>query len=338
MECHEISQPELAECLRLARPHLGDEIVGEERAVDTWKHLVHSRSFNSIVVTCDTARGDRRVVAFGASVFVNPNFLTAELEHPRPHINSRLIASVTGNCSVLRASSELCGSKAAEALDVVILCGTYDSGWLNAEQVREVEMLLAYRFAECHAGYRLNRLLIETIGAVECKYNGSSGVWRAVRHHAAEHCLFVLTREEAFSVSGSVAAGLFQYQEPTLGLRETDKELLAEALRGGSDNEVAGRLFLSLASVKKRWQMLFERVAETRPDLLPERAEDGWKDSRGPQKRHHILEYVRSHPSELRPFRWHFPANSQNTSLEGRSAQGLRGRSGQGSGPGQRRK
>ena len=103
---------------------------------------------------------------------------------------------------------------------------------------------------------------------------------------------------------GSLAASLFQFREPVLGLSDTDKHLLAEALDGGTDGELAARINLSPSSIKKRWRSVFERIADVRPDLLPDADDKGWDEARGPQKRHHILAYVRSHPEELRPFRW----------------------------------
>ena len=53
--------------------------------------------------------------------------------------------------------------------------------------------------------------------------------------------------------------------------------------------------------MKKRWAAVFERVATARPDLLPELEYDSDRQTRGRQKRHHLLAYVRQHPEELRP-------------------------------------
>jgi DNA-binding NarL/FixJ family response regulator len=114
----------------------------------------------------------------------------------------------------------------------------------------------------------------------------------------------LLTQADALAVSGSVAGPMFDYHEPVLGLRPTEKQLLAEALKGGTDKELAGQLNLSVATVKKRWASLFDRVAETRPELLPDGEPRESVESRGPQKRHRILAYVRAHPEEVRPYRW----------------------------------
>jgi hypothetical protein len=100
---------------------------------------------------------------------------------------------------------------------------------------------------------------------------------------------------------------LFDYHKPALGLRRAEKQLLAEALKGGTDNEIAQRMNLSVPTVKKRWASLFDRVADARPELLPEGGPKESQENRGPQKRHRILAYVRSHPVEVRPYRWRMP-------------------------------
>jgi len=75
-------------------------------------------------------------------------------------------------------------------------------------------------------------------------------------------------------------------------------------MNGDTDHELAARMNLSFAAVKKRWASLFDRIAGIRPDLLPNAEHREGQESRGPQKRHRILAYVRSHPEEVRPFRW----------------------------------
>jgi hypothetical protein len=166
-------------------------------------------------------------------------------------------------------------------------------------------MTLAFSFVDCHLGYRLNRLFVENVGKAQRENHENSGVWKITQRFAdGERALSVMTRKDAYSVSGSIGVLLFQYEEPKLGLRESEKHLLVEALTRRSDVELAKAMNLSPATIKKRWQALFERIADTHPEMLPVGEKNGGSESRGPQKRHHILTYVGSHPQELRPFRW----------------------------------
>jgi DNA-binding CsgD family transcriptional regulator len=236
-------------------------------------------------------------------VFVAADFATQELQHPRPGLNDRLIAGLASGKPVVRAGPGLVGAGAA--LDIVVLSGSWRDESLSPEQAAEIGMLLARVFVESHIGYELNRILCETKGGAQRRHlETGGGVWRTVERFAGERTLFAMTRKEAISVSGSRAGSLFQHRAPVLHLRDTEKHLLAEALDGGTDSELATKLSLSASSIKKRWRSLFERIADARPDLLPDGDDRGGDGSRGPQKRHRILAYVRSHPEELRPFRW----------------------------------
>ena len=112
----------------------------------------------------------------------------------------------------------------------------------------------------------------------------------------------VVTRESALAAPYSVAAKMYRYRPPTLRLRPAEQQLLAAALAGKTDAELSADLSLSIEAIKKRWLSIFDRVDEFKPDIVAPSDVDS--DGRGPQKRHRVVAYVRSHPEELRPFSW----------------------------------
>jgi DNA-binding CsgD family transcriptional regulator len=306
MNWREVQESDLPECLSIEPRVWGDEIVGKECALPVWKKWTQSLSFNSAIIETSGPHSLNQKVAFGSSIFVTPEFATQELQNPKPGLNSRLIASVVAGKSVVLPEANLSGARNGAPLDVVILSCNYLYDAITPEQTIQAEMILPVTFAQAHVGYRLNRILSETVSESQYRAHDSSGVWRTVtRYSDSGHALIVLTEKEAFATSGSVAAPLFQYREPVLHLRDTEKQLLAEAINGETDQELAARMSLSLPSIKKRWASLFDKIADTRPDLLPDAGQRGLHEIGGPQKRHRILAYVRSHPEELRPFRWH---------------------------------
>lgn len=304
MNWREAGLEDLTDGLDIEPSMWGDEMVGRKRALEAWRRMAGSLASNSAVVETDGPR--KRMVGFGFSVFVTREFADDELQNPRPGMNGRIVASVLSDRSVVRCEAGLC--EADEPLDAVIMGGHFKYELLPPEERAQAEVLLPAAFAESHVGYCLNRILIETLTERHREIMESSGVWRKVvdypRHNRS---LLMLTRKDAFSVSGSVAGQLFDYHKPALGLRRAEKELLAEALKGGTDNEIAQRMNLSVPTVKKRWASLFDRVADARPELLPEGGPKESQENRGPQKRHRILAYVRSHPAEVRPYRWRMP-------------------------------
>jgi hypothetical protein len=303
MVWREVREADLLECLAIEPRHFGAEIVGRDRAITAWKHLIRSRSFNSCVIESASLPGP--IIGFGSSVFVTKEFATSEIEDPHPGCNSRIIASIANGKSVVRPEIDLYETPANDALDIATLYGNWLDADLSVEQRGEAQMALPRSFIEQHTGYRLNRVFVESVGRAQCDYVESSGVFRVTRRFLeSERHFAVMTREAALSVSGSIAASLFQYREPILALRDGEKHLLAEAMTLRSDGALAARMNVSESSVKKRWQALFEKVADVQPGLLPEEDAEGPRLTRGPQKRHRILAYVRSHPQELRPYRW----------------------------------
>ena len=304
MDWREVTVEDLVECLEIEPCLWGDEMVGRKRAMEVWKTLAGSLACNSAVVEIRGSKNKKcRKIGFGFSVFVTPEFADGELESPRPGINNRIVASVAKGEPVVRAEASLC--EGSSALDLVVMHCNYRYDAMTPEEAIHAEMMLPAAFAEAHIGYRLNRLIVETVSERQRRVHESSGVWRRVKDFPeCERTLLMLTQAEAFAVSGSVAGPLFDYQEPVLRLHHAEKQLLAEALKGGTDKELAGKLNLSLPTVKKRWASVFDRVAETRPELLPDGEPRESQESRGPQKRHRILAYVRAHPEEVRPFRW----------------------------------
>jgi len=299
----EICEADLPKCLSIEPRLFGDRIVGPELAMATWKKLIHSHSFHSCVI--ESANIPGQIIGFGASVFVTPEFATREIADPKPGLNSRIIAAFAKQQSVIRAEEDLYNTAANQPLDEVTLYGNWPDALLSAEQLEHVKRLLPMSFLESHTGYRLNRLIAECVGPVQSSYIESSGVWRVVKRFAESEGIFVvMTRQDALAMSGSIASNLFQYREPALGLRKSERHVLVEALSCRSDIDLAKRMNLSPETIKKRWQSLFDKIAEVRPELLPVEEDAGEKHTRGPQKRHHILAYVRSHPQELRPYRW----------------------------------
>lgn len=304
MTWRELRDADLLSCLKIQPLHWGDETVGKEAALLVWRDLVRSRVFNSIVLEAEPEIGSG-IFAFGASVFVTEPFAASELAHPRPGLNSRIMESVAANRSVILTEDALATSSERQAVDVAILGGSWRSNSLNAQTLSQAQMVLAYTFVDSHIGYPLRNILTETIGEVQRNFHLSSGVFQLVKHFpGTDRSLLVMTRESALAVSGSMAAKLFHYQQPVLGLRDTDKELLSEALQGGTDEEIAARIHVAVASIKKRWLSLFDRIEGALPDLLHEPNGRALRPHRGSQKRHHVLAYVRSHPQELRPYRW----------------------------------
>lgn len=92
----------------------------------------------------------------------------------------------------------------------------------------------------------------------------------------------------------------FYYQKPRFGLARGEQRLLARALGGGTDAELADELQVSLSAVKKTWTSIYRRVA-LHDEVLALGTDREVEGDRGPEKKHKIIAYIHEHPEELRP-------------------------------------
>jgi len=299
----EAREADLGVCLK-AHPHsLGHEIIGRSRAMGVWKDLLHNPAFVCRVVVEERPDGPPRILGFGSSVFVTPEFAEAETKNPRWGIVSRIIAGIANDEPTVLSRREIARANASQGLDAVFLSTPW---WETSNSLEFAEMMMASvrSCVEAHAGYRLRSCLVEASGEQARSVGASSGGFTTIKDfNDVNRVLLGLRKEHAASVSTNVANILFHYREPVLGLGEADQQLLIAALRGPVDRQLADGMNVSLASVKKRWRTIYSRVEDKMPELFAgvDADTDG---KRGPQKRHLVLNYMREHPEELRPFAW----------------------------------
>ena len=301
MIARQMRDGELDEALSVHPRIIGDELIGRRRAVAAWRSLLSNPAFAHVVLEFDRPVRGCRVAAFGASVFVSSAFVDDELRDPRPGLNARLIATIDAHCSAVVSLAELRRANTFDGLNFVCLAATWRRDALSPEQVAEVEAQMAVASLETFGGYRLRVVVTELRDGVDMAQAEAWRVFKIIRFQPALGGLAVCDRSQALSVPGSVGAVLFHHREPVLGLSLTDQQLLAAAMRGSTDNALADALGVKLATVKKRWASVFDHVAKHECGVVPR--SDGAVDrgTRGPQKRHLLLAYLRDHPEELRP-------------------------------------
>ena len=297
-----IRESDLSECLEIQPACLGDQIVGRSAALRIWKELLHHPSFLANVIESEQPLGAYRIVACGLGVFVSKAFADQEIQKPQPGLNSRIIAGISSGEQILLSSAQIGTGNAGEGIDFVNMYGTWREGIMNPGQLAEAQSLLGTSFIEHFTGYRFNRVLKEATGQAQITLARATGTYRIVAEFPkSESALVVVTPESVRTAPYSVAARMYRYQPPVLRLRPAEQRLLAAALAGKTDAELSAELELSIEAIKKRWMSVFARIEEFKPEILST-AEIG--DGRGPQKRHRVVAYIRTHPEELRPFLW----------------------------------
>ncbi|MCU1329690.1 MAG: hypothetical protein JWN34_5060 [Bryobacterales bacterium] len=291
--------PDIESTLPILVKQRGDSLVGAEAAEKGWRRLYVDPFSTATVIESSSPSGEHRIVGFGASAIVSSSFADAEILHPRPDINSRVIANIVWRRPVLATRSEIACANAHRGVDVVVLCGVWLHDLLEPAEQQEVKTLLATSFVETHAGYRIRRILCETVDKPSREFVDRSIVYDCIGDFPeAERAIHLMTAVSAGAVPGSLGNVLFNFREPVLCLRDSDQELLIAAVNGATDAELATELGASMSAVKGRWRSVFAQIGNVMPGLVT----DSGGDVRGSQKRHLVLAYLRRHPEELRPY------------------------------------
>ena len=301
---------DLEACLAIRPARIGQERIGYERALSAWKILIKYAGFRSLVIEATEPILGHRVVGFGAAVFVSSDFARDETLHPRPGLNERIIFSIHSGRPVVLTDAQLRRENTDGGLSLAVLLSDWRRDILSPEHIAGIKLALAQSGVGVLSGYRLEKMLLEALDPIDVAYLESTGVCRIVRDFAGLHpgkpegagALFAIDKTSADSVMGSVATFVFHYTPPIIRFKKGDQQLLCAALEGLTDHELAPHLDLKMQTVKKRWASVYAQVAEALPDLLPECGNDVNRQTRGPQKRHHLLAYLRNHSEELRPF------------------------------------
>lgn len=310
MSWRPVRPAELEECLSLSPKSMGDELVGRVRAVAAWQRLQRARSFRAVVIESDVPIKGHRIVGFAANVFVSAAFAEREIVDPQPGVNARLISSIASGDGVVLTAKQLAYENTQGRLHLIVVQPCSMSAVLTPEECQDVIRQVSLANLSCFDGYRVRQVLLEVTSAAEIEIVKSFQVWKLLStledYHRRnpgnswnrDRALFAIdfAGGHSFEVKGG------HNREPILGFRNRDQELLEAALRGSTDVELSVELGLKLPAVKKRWASVFNRVAVAKPDLLPGLDDNLNRQTRGRQKKHRLLAYVREHPEELRPF------------------------------------
>lgn len=295
-----------ASCVRLLEiyPEYTPGLLGQLPLL--WKRLLGDQAMIAAVVE---DRGS--IVGMGATVFVSDAFMREARAGLEPFLIPRLIErEMEGKSSPILRRNQIARANAGEGLNGIIL----HSPALQAPAPDHyaIRICLKDSFIWAHRGYRIREGLQEVWDETELQWI------RAFQHLRSDFAayyekpgrqipahrpyLYGVTAEETLANPSSLAAPVFLYNPPRFQFPRGAQDLLAGALDGETDNALAEALHVSLAAVKMRWRQIYERVEAVAPELFPESEDRLSEQGRGREKRRHIVEYVRNHPEELRPF------------------------------------
>jgi hypothetical protein len=308
-EAAPIEVANLRPCLEIRPYQMGQAQFSVSRVLQLWTQIIGAREACGHVAITRKVGASREIVAAGIGVFVTNEFAAAELARPQPGLNARILASIDRNESVIPGYEYLARANAAARLQQVIMYCSVKDQLLAGDEDTSVRGLLARTYAELFLGYRVQRMLTEVHGDADlAALAGYPSIEVASRYEdyykerggkAGDSVLCAAVGENFKNDPSSAAVPIYLDQPvPRFALSRGEKDLLKGALSGLDDTQLAQSLCRSEAALKRRWRQIFEKVANVDPALCP----DAGGSVRGPQRRHHVLHYLRKHPEELRPF------------------------------------
>lgn len=296
--------PECAQCVRDRFAYSADALQDLQKL---WATLLNENAASAMVIENLEAAQGQRIVWFCIKGFV-PDPYVRYLKSDAPPILARHIMELCSlNKSPLLTFSQIrkANSKGGAGLNIIVLnsgspAHVFENGmWtLIAGKVVEFTPL-------CAGGYQLNELLIEVYD--EFTYAWVEGMGMQLRTDYSGRVdrltraarLYGITQREANAAVGTSFSAIFHRQWPRYYFTPAEQELLQWALFGESDASLASSLSISAASVRKRWEGIYDKVSSITPELFV----DEFAPSEGhrSEKKRHLLGYLRHHLEELRP-------------------------------------
>ena len=283
---------------------------------DMWRAILSNGTMKLFLVE-DRARPlDSRVILFSAIVFVNDEFCSEARSTLPPYLSVHLARQYLLHQLPVLNREQVASANAGDGLNVVMCFEGRDCDDLSTEQVLVLREKQSKALRLVLSGYRVKEFLADAVGRETAQWmlDGGAHVRRNYpkdfRKHAVpisksrRHPLLLgLTKAEAVAHPGSNLAALFAHTRPRFHFSRSERMLLQQALMGQTCEQLAASLSLSPWTVKKRWQAIYDRVTDVDSTLLPSPiAYSAHASSRGAERRRHLLNYLRQHLEELRPY------------------------------------
>ena len=279
-----------------------------------WQELLASGALKLFLVEDRNQRLGSRIVSCCSALFITDLFCCELKSGVAPFLGIELVRRFMSHALPVLTRNEIARTNATNGLNLVFCFDGPERSYFPGERYLPIREKRHEALQLVIGGYQIKEFLANPVGALAYQEMIDAGAKRrcddfrrgfnGVAETPLPSRLVGLTRKEAEAHPGSQLAGLFVHTPPRFQFSPSEQTLLQYALTGETGEDLAASLSLSPWTVKKRWQAVYERVARVDKELLPprtgKRAPSG---SRGSESRRRLLNYLRQHPEELRPFR-----------------------------------
>jgi DNA-binding CsgD family transcriptional regulator len=304
---------EIGQCLPLVQDHRLFTPDHLRHLSAFWNYVLSEQIALSSVVEDHGRPSHQRIVGFEMSLFIKDEYLAESHAHPPAHMALQVLERWRQGRRVFLNPREIARQNSQRGLNALVLHFGYEQQGMHPEEALKIRLKLSESFLNSLHGYQINEILREVYSAEEKQSLSRSGFVLRRDHRGQDpsgsypepsktFCLFGINREEGKQCDQNNAlAQLFHCPAGRFSFSPRQKHVLQLALQGRSDSEIASRLQLSLWTVKKRWQGIYEKVQAVDPDLLTPPEELSELEKEAMLRRPYLLDYLRNHREEIRP-------------------------------------
>ena len=275
---------------------------------DCWRRWLRGEEMLLTVMEDEERPFGERQVAFGASVFVTDEFVRSiHTALMPPACAAVAMEAIQGRRRHLNLQ-QIREANSGDGLNLLVLAIGWSPQITDFDELSRIRAKLLDAFMFTHSGYKVRATLQEVYSKSEMDRALAIGAFLISDYHRVYGDDDSPTRPYMIGVTrsqvreGSYLWPLFLYNKPRFGFTSAEQEVLKRALIDQTDAEIADALCVSLSSIHKRWQSIFDRAGATDVKWLPIREpSQSERIGRGVEKRRHLLSYMRDHPEELRP-------------------------------------
>lgn len=275
-----------------------------------WTRLLGQSGFTGNVIEDLSQPAGQRLMALGVSVALDADWAARLRTEPPGHAGATWYRDFLDGRTAPLDDRALAQANTAGAVSMLVL--HYGQRLIDPQHPMAEQLLLTgmQQFRQAHGGYRLADVWQEAMGRGG-DYLQAMGYQRRTTREAGQPDLFGLSRGEAMrQLPGTPVRDVFQFVPPVMAFSGAERRMLRLALADLSDEDVAQELGVTPHTIKKLWRGVYDRATSALPELFasPDGGTEGGaagavagEGTRGPEKRRHLLHYVRQHLEELRP-------------------------------------
>lgn len=257
--------------------------------------------------------GEPVLAMFTCAVFVQEAFMESLLNAPAPHCAARFYEAMLEGKSPLLSTREIALANGRRALSLLNLHAVLREPSLAHPDNASLPALGARAWEFNFSGYQMQRVLFETYGHDFSHMLRQSGFQtlrnfpeneggKALPPDQIPHWSFIDRAHSPPAPMTIASLIFFSAPPPNFGFTSRQQRVLLLALQGETDRGMALRMDVSLATIRQAWEGIFERMPKEAMAAQPSAAHCA-SLTRGPERRRAVVEYVRQHMEELRPYR-----------------------------------